>query len=101
MSCGAELSAVNSACADYYTCLCPDGANALSCTPSASCSSALIAISDECTSCDACSGGPATDGGGYTITTCPAAGVARACVSCLQASCATELAAIDSACEGF
>jgi hypothetical protein len=100
-SCGTDLSDVNTACADYYACLCPSGSNVSACSPSAACTSALIAIDDNCSSCDVCAT-PAPDAGGYTLASCPAAaGVLQACVSCLQASCATELSAIDTACATF
>src|ERR1700678_3985603 len=81
-SCSTKLGAVDSACADYFACSCPLDAGS-SCTPSASCQSALTALNEQCTSCDVCEPA-APDAGGYTLTNCPALAVAPACVSCIQ-----------------
>jgi len=99
-SCSEELSAVNTACAEYYACGCPIDGGGSSCSPSTSCAAALTALDDQCVSCDVCAG-PISDGGGYSLTDCPAAGFAQACVSCLQTCSSTQLPAIDSACATF
>src|ERR1700678_14391 len=98
-SCSTKLGAVDSACADYFACSCPLDAGS-SCTPSASCQSALTALNEQCTSCDVCEPA-APDAGGYTLTNCPALAVAPACVSCIQTSCPTDLSAVDSACASY
>lgn len=97
--CSTDLSDVNTSCADYFACGCPIDAGS-SCTPSTSCASALLALNDQCTSCDVCEPA-APDGGGYTLTNCPALAVTSACASCIQTSCPTELSAIDSACASY
>jgi hypothetical protein len=99
-SCAADRSAVNASCADYYACLCPTGANAAACTPSAACTTALTDINDDC-SCPVCAASPVSDGGGYSVTNCPALGVAAACVSCLQESCAAQVTSIDTSCQSL
>ncbi len=69
--CASQLGAINSACGEYFACVCPVGADAEACVPSMACETASTA--NECPACTArcpgevmggsSSGGSSSDGG--------------------------------------
>lgn len=101
-SCSDTLSAINSACSDFLSCACPIGSDASACSPSTTCVSMGTSAASQCAACQSECSGSSGEAASYTLSNCPGGGaVPAACTSCLETSCSTQLAEINSACSAY